>query len=1425
MQRLIRAVLPVCLSLAALAGLLGWLHPPAGAAARQAEPDAPAGIPDPRRLHPALLKLLAQPHAPASVPILIEYPRDPALPASLRLPADKPAARAAVIAALQADTARRAQPILDAIALHGGASRVRAYWIAPVIALDASPALIASLSRRPDILQIRPDQPTRIPALNLRPSAQFSIPIPNLTLIRADLAHAALNLTGAGVVVANLDTGVDWTHPALQPQYRGYNGGGIPSHTLNWHDSTGAGYPVPTDIFGHGTHTMGTLAGDTTGVAPGAQWIAVKMIDDTGTFYESWAHDAFEWIIAPGGSPAAAPDIVSNSWGANFGGDPRYQPDVQALRAAGILPVFSAGNAGPFVSTITSPADYPESLAVAAVDDVALIASFSGRGPSVWNETKPDLAAPGVDVYSTLPGGAYGIADGTSMAAPHAAGVAALLLQADPALTPDGLEAVLTGSARPLGAASPNNATGWGLVDAYAAGLAVLPHGTLSGAVTDNLGGAIPFGRVTAVSAGTGVSVTVAADTAGQFSISLPPGTYTVTGSAFGYAAQSAAGVSVAIGTQTAQGFALPPVPSGWIAGSVAGVESGAPVSATVAVRGAPLAVSTGEGGSFVLRLPPGAWTLDVSSPIHRTGHQTVTVAVGMTLTLETALPSAPRLLLVDSGRWYYASQIGYFSAALDALDYPYTLRDVRDPFGIASGLSDTPVITDLVPYDLVIWSAPFDSPGYVDAGAALSAYLAQGGRVLVSGQDVAFWDGGGNLFVYPTYFPVYGGAWFDDEAYQSAATGAPDTPLAGLLLLLNTPDSDPSQFLVDSVRIAQPLRAQTGMTWDDGAPAALLSGGCHPYRLAWTGFGLEGAGPTAARHDAFDRLLAWFQTAPPAYALHLDPPPTLIGAPGETVTQALRLENTGTHTETFDLDLEAGAWEIGIVISGGITVTPGAVSALTLPGCTGVPLTATLSVPAGLPRNTYDAARLTVTSQAQPAVSTSLTLTAKTPAPLLLLDDGLFFFHGGIYAAALDSLGASYDLVELNGGALPPAVLPRYPLAIWTTGQDWFLSFPLNEEQMLLDYLAGGGRLLLTSQDLLDRADHPALLPALGVAGYRLEITPTVAIPAAGDPLAAPLTYPFVNWSDALTPAPGAQPLLLDAQLLTLGVASAPPGWRSIFYSFPLETLPAGTLRTVLMDSARWLGPFGGSDLTGSDSAPAGARLPVTLTLGWAESAPGEGLSVVLSLPAEMSPVPGSLTGGWSYSAAEHALRWAGGLAAGSPLTLAAEVDIAAGVPGGTPLTLRAVLDAGNAEIFFDELTVWVDAPRVVAGSAVSLPSLTPPAGVNRLVTFTVTATNTGWLTGSVILTDTLPAGFALITDTLTATGGSVALSGAQIRWTGSLPPGGQVEISFAGEFTFPWVPGMRVNWVTVWDGFHLRAGWSAVDVRGTLYFPFINP
>jgi subtilisin family serine protease len=324
-----------------------------------------------------------------------------------------------------------------------------------------------------------------------------------------------MGVTGEGVVIGGQDTGYEWTHPALQPHYRGWDGTNA-EHNYNWHDaihednpntapgnSCGFDLSQPCDDSGHGTHTLGPMVGDDSagnqiGVAPNAKWIGCRNMEQRWGTPASYS-ECYEWFIAPyplggdsfnDGDPTRAPHVINNSWGCpQTEGciDPNIlRAVVNNVRAAGIVTVNSAGNTGSHCSSVNDPAAiYDASFTVGATQGIEdSIASFSSRGPVLIggnNPAKPDITAPGVSIRTSTRGGGYGTASGTSFAAPHVTGVTALLISANPALAGnvDLLEKVMMETAVPRTTTQgcggdgpedvPNHVYGWGRIDAWTA--------------------------------------------------------------------------------------------------------------------------------------------------------------------------------------------------------------------------------------------------------------------------------------------------------------------------------------------------------------------------------------------------------------------------------------------------------------------------------------------------------------------------------------------------------------------------------------------------------------------------------------------------------------------------------------------------------------------------------------------------------------------------------------------------------------------------------------------------------------------------------------------------------------------------------------------------------------------------------------------
>ena len=324
----------------------------------------------------------------------------------------------------------------------------RRYYVMNMVRVDGHRWLMEQFAARSGVRQVilNPNvriYPRRIP-LPYGGGASSPGVQANLAAVRADEAWE-LGVRGSGIVVGGQDTGYDWDHPALKPHYRGWDGEGA-SHDYNWHDAW-ADTREPFDDGSHGTHTMGIVLGDDgrdnrTGVAPEAAWIGCRNmrrgIGNPGSYAE-----CMEFLFAPyplGGDSFRDGDVrrgahvTNNSWGCPWMEgcfSETLRPAVDALRAAGIMTVVSAGNDGPACSTATTPpANYDGVFTVGATTNEGGIVGFSSRGPA-HGLIKPDIAAPGRQIRSSVPGGAYATASGTSMAAPHVAGAVALVWSAE----------------------------------------------------------------------------------------------------------------------------------------------------------------------------------------------------------------------------------------------------------------------------------------------------------------------------------------------------------------------------------------------------------------------------------------------------------------------------------------------------------------------------------------------------------------------------------------------------------------------------------------------------------------------------------------------------------------------------------------------------------------------------------------------------------------------------------------------------------------------------------------------------------------------------------------------------------------------------------------------------------------------------------
>lgn len=360
----------------------------------------------------------------------------------------------------------------------GSVTAYHPYYIVNAILVTSDLTALDALAARADVARLEPLVVYFTPPISQVAAAPATVEW-GVAQIGADQVWADYGIRGQGAVVGNIGTGVQYTHSALNTQYRGTDTG---SHDYNWFDATNTFPTAPNDDNGHGTHTMGTIVGDDgggnqIGVAPEARWIAAKGCNSFGACSNADLLEAGEWMLAPypiggnpgQGDPGQRPHVVNNGWGGP-GGNTWYQAMVQAWRAANIFPTFAVGGGGPGPGTIGSPADYAESFASGATDMDDVLTPFSARGPSsLTDDIKPDVVAPGVEIRSATLNNGYAIYSGTSMATSFSAGCAALVYAADLGLDSYEVENLIQDTALDLGVPGPDYDYGYGRVDCYAA--------------------------------------------------------------------------------------------------------------------------------------------------------------------------------------------------------------------------------------------------------------------------------------------------------------------------------------------------------------------------------------------------------------------------------------------------------------------------------------------------------------------------------------------------------------------------------------------------------------------------------------------------------------------------------------------------------------------------------------------------------------------------------------------------------------------------------------------------------------------------------------------------------------------------------------------------------------------------------------------
>ncbi len=400
----------------------------------------------------------------------------------------------------------------------GSVQDVHPFWVVNAIAVSVTPEVVMDIAGRDDILYVRPMNRADILIEPVDVRAPLADELTDANAWGVDKIGApavwSMGYEGNGIIVSVVDTGVNYNHLDLNNNM--WHEG---TYHYGWDFDDNDGDPM--DTYGHGTHCAGSVASDgtagtTCGVAPSATIMALRVGVSFSDEQDVW--DAFQFSIDHGA------DVISTS----LGWPQSYNPDRQTWRetennvlAAGICHAIAAGNEGggtTYPGNIRTPGDVPPPwlhpdqtttgglsavVTVGATDSNDNIASFSSRGYSTWEGDSPwydypdtspmiglidpDISGPGVDILScsySNPAG-YTTMSGTSMATPHLAGCMALILDANPSLSPAQVDSLLEVTALERGASGKDNVYGAGRVQIYNAVVAALAVGThdASGAV------------------------------------------------------------------------------------------------------------------------------------------------------------------------------------------------------------------------------------------------------------------------------------------------------------------------------------------------------------------------------------------------------------------------------------------------------------------------------------------------------------------------------------------------------------------------------------------------------------------------------------------------------------------------------------------------------------------------------------------------------------------------------------------------------------------------------------------------------------------------------------------------------------------------------------------------------------------------------
>lgn len=1300
-----------------------------------------------------------------------------------RMAKDADTRRADIVRSLE-DHARESQKmVLDDISDLSGRSQVtryRSFWIFNGISAEGTADAIYTLSKHPHIASIQLDrqiEPVRPMDDLTHDTTEIFTQTWGTHFIRAPQVWHGLGITGTGVTVAIMDTGVDFTHPILSQNYRGLQPNGSFQHEGNWFH---AGIPtatVPTDLDGHGTHVAGTAVGSNgIGVAPGAEWIAVGVSDLDGLWFESSINTAFEWLLAPGGDPSLAPDIVNGSWG-GFSKEPLFLPEVELLKQAGIIPVFAAGNSGPYTETLGLPSSFTNTLSIASISPDGATSWFSSRGPSTFhNNPSPIIAAPGGYVYSSLPGNKFAYLSGTSMATPHVSGALALLLSASPA-TKDNrtIMSLLAESAVPYENNHPNYSSGYGALDAAELVEDFAKNSSSLSGILQSGGVPLPNQPIS-ITTQTG-TFELLTDSNGQYFAKLVPGRYSIQVSHLNYEAYDSGSITVG-SSRTIFNVSLNRKPMGTFYGRI--TYGGSAISNTrIIIQPGNIEIKSQPDGGFEIDLPVDSYQISVVKSGFEVEQATIEINQGVGVSQNFDLEETNSILLIDSGAWNYRSRESYYQNALIELGKGWDTFTINDP------VLGTPSYGAFDNYDVVIWSDPNYSPGYIDAAGVISDYASSGGNILLTGQNIAQLD----------YLSPFSNYYLSQIAFARPVlqtsdlkmlSGSDETSFAGFRALLNGYESADDQTHVTLMKPFYPAKSELimnhGSSDKDDLGVGIRSGHCEQYNLVYLSFGISGVQGTDKQAQILRNSLEWFNRPIVETGVQwLNPDVDIPVVPGESYGyEALIYNRSETMTRTFSIS-SVSEWATSVL-------TPN----LTIGPCELVQTTVTVTVPSGLDNNIKNQTKFFVTDTEDNSAVDYFIVDHKTPATLLLVEDYRWYDQIEIYKPVLDELGIDYDIwthEHLDKASPSTQLLKQYDYLVWFTAYDWFEPLTEKEVSSLEQYLADGGRLFLNSQDFnYYHSDSDLFNHYFGLAGFSESITPTVAfshqllnVNQVNDKNLSITFDQYKNHGDLLLldPSSSAIPLLWhDRGIGGIGNAGSTPNenWRAVFWGIPFETLELGSHQQVMANTLGWLTDLGESQITAeSEFMLPGQTQPFTITIRNRPNGVTQTVSISNPLPAGLSVIDGSLSTGAIWSEADQTIYWSGELTPGA----AKNITYQATAQTSGQILNQVFIDS-NTEQFTFQRGTFTQVGGANYSQSQSSAEFSPPFTNGRQITVTVTLINNGNIAGNNITATTyIPEEFNYLTNTLTTLSGSAVYSRSRIIWTGDLEPSQTVTVT----------------------------------------------